>query len=189
MLGRHFQIKTDHDSLKFLLDQKSNIPAQHMWVIKMMGYDYELVFRKGAHNRVADALSRLPQVSLQAVTLCSNDILQRIKHSWLSDYALVHKIHKVQHSSSHAGKYSWQSGMLRRKGKLVVGSDSELRKDLLKYFHSSSEGGHSGIDATTKRIATVVYWKGLKKTVRNFIRECEICQKCKPDLSAYPGLL
>ena len=28
LLGRHFQIKTDHHSLKFLLDQPTHTPAQ-----------------------------------------------------------------------------------------------------------------------------------------------------------------
>ena len=73
--------------------------------------------------------------------------------------------------------------------KLVVGSDAGLRWDLLKYFHSSLEGGYSGMDATLKRILVVVYWKGLKRVVRQFVRECEVCQRCKPNLSTYPGLL
>ena len=46
LLKRHFQIKTDHHSLKFLLDQKTNTLAQQLWFIKMVGYDYELVFKK-----------------------------------------------------------------------------------------------------------------------------------------------
>ena len=29
----------------------------------------------------------------------------------------------------------------------------------------------------------------MKKAVRKFVRECQICQKNKPDLSAFPGLL
>ena len=64
LMGRHFQIKTDHYSPKFLLDQKVNTPAQQAWIIKMMGYDYEVVFKKGSCNTVDDALSRKPQASL-----------------------------------------------------------------------------------------------------------------------------
>ena len=46
LLGRHFQIRTGHESLKFFLDQKTHTPAQQLWVIKMMNYDYTLSFRK-----------------------------------------------------------------------------------------------------------------------------------------------
>ena len=46
---------------------------------------------------------------------------------------------------------------------MVVGQDVQLREDLLKLFHSSPEGGHSGATATMKRLGGIVYWKGLKK--------------------------
>ena len=39
------------------------------------------------------------------------------------------------------------------------------------------------------RICSVVYWKGLKKNVCQFVRECSVCQKCKYDHVASPGLL
>ena len=33
---------------------------QQTWIIKMMGYNFEVVFKKGSTNIVADALSRKP---------------------------------------------------------------------------------------------------------------------------------
>ena len=38
-----------------------------------------------------------------------------------------------------------------------MGNNSELKQDLLKYFHSSTGGGHSGVDTTTRRIVDVIY--------------------------------
>lgn len=35
----------------------------------------------------------------------------------------------------------------------------------------------------------MLYWKGLRKQVKQWVRECDTCQRQKPDLSAYPGLL
>ena len=46
LLRRSFKIKIDHQSLKFLLDQKTTTSTQQQWVLKMMGYDYEVVYRK-----------------------------------------------------------------------------------------------------------------------------------------------
>ena len=34
LLGRHFQIKTDHQNLKYLLDHRTNTPTQQLWVIE-----------------------------------------------------------------------------------------------------------------------------------------------------------
>ena len=75
------------------------------------------------------------------------------------------------------------------KGKLVIGSDLELRMDLLKHFHTFAVGGHSGVKATMKRTFFIVYWKGFTKTVKQFVRKCVTCQRCKYDTVAYLGLL
>ena len=61
-----------------------------------MGYDFELIFKKGSHNQAADSLSRLPSVELNAMTTFQTDLLQRISHFWLQDPYLVNLIHKVK---------------------------------------------------------------------------------------------
>ncbi|GKB32364.1 putative mitochondrial protein [Tanacetum coccineum] len=58
LLDRHFVIKTDHYSLKYLLDQKITTPAQMKWLPKLMGFDYEVGYKKGSDNATTDALSR-----------------------------------------------------------------------------------------------------------------------------------
>nr|XP_017233486.1 PREDICTED: uncharacterized protein LOC108207560 [Daucus carota subsp. sativus] len=58
LMDKHFTIKTDHWSLKYLTDQKISILLQQKWISKLLGYDYTIVYRKGNENTVADALSR-----------------------------------------------------------------------------------------------------------------------------------
>ena len=91
--------------------------------------------------------------------------------------------------SAVSSKYTWTGGILRKKGKLMVGSDAELRKRLIAVFHDDLMGGHSGVLATSKRLAGVVYWKGLKRDVRNFIRQCHTCHLVKYDTAKPKGLL
>ncbi|XP_027093589.2 uncharacterized protein [Coffea arabica] len=62
LLGGHFVIKTDHESLKYLLDQKITTPLQQKWLAKLMGMDYEIQYKRGRENVVADALSRKAEV-------------------------------------------------------------------------------------------------------------------------------
>jgi len=71
----------------------------------------------------------------------------------------------------------------------VVGLDEVLRSKILQWVHTSPQGDHSGRDATLKRLKQLFYWKGLAKSVHNYIRNCTIYQACKYDNSAYPGLL
>lgn len=42
LLGRHFNIKTDHHSLKYLLEQRITTPSQQKWLAKLLGYDYTI---------------------------------------------------------------------------------------------------------------------------------------------------
>ncbi|GJU08920.1 retrotransposon-related protein [Tanacetum coccineum] len=159
LLGRHFKIKTDHFSLKYLLDQRINTPSQMKWLPKLMGFYYEILYKKGSENYAADALSRVPT---------SSQILQMILATVTTD---------------------WLSRILRRRDKLVVGNDQELRKDLLVHFHADSVGGHSGSTATTNRINGICYWKKMRQDVKTFMALCSVCQRSKPGLAAYPGLL
>ena len=51
-MGRHFKVKTYHDSLKYFLKQKLSSEEQQKWVTKMLGYDFEIVYKKGKENIV-----------------------------------------------------------------------------------------------------------------------------------------
>jgi len=52
------QIHTDHQSLKYFLEQRLSSPQQNKWLAKMLGYDYEIIYKKSCDNVVANALSR-----------------------------------------------------------------------------------------------------------------------------------
>ncbi|GJY80297.1 putative mitochondrial protein [Tanacetum coccineum] len=58
---------------------------------------------------------------------------------------------------------------LLRKGKWVVVKDQTLRTRLIGHFHDSAMGGHSGVYATTKRLTTFLYLKGLRKMVEQWV--------------------
>jgi hypothetical protein len=57
LLGQCFQINTDHQSLKYFMEQCISSLAQKKWVTKIFGYDYEIIYKKGKDNVVVDALS------------------------------------------------------------------------------------------------------------------------------------
>ena len=51
-------VRTDHFSLKYLLDQRLATIPQHHWVGKLLGFGFMVEYKLGASNTVADALSR-----------------------------------------------------------------------------------------------------------------------------------
>ena len=59
LLGNHFIVVTDHNSLKYLQTQPTLSRRQARWSEFLSEFDFEIVYRPGKGNVVADALSRL----------------------------------------------------------------------------------------------------------------------------------
>jgi hypothetical protein len=47
LIGRHFKVKTDDDSLKYFLEQRLSSKEQQKWVTKILGYDFKIIYKKG----------------------------------------------------------------------------------------------------------------------------------------------
>ncbi|XP_075669683.1 uncharacterized protein LOC142639376 [Castanea sativa] len=58
LVGRPFTVKTDQQSLKYLLEQKIGTPAQLKWFAKLLGYVFVVEYKKGKGNLVVEMLSR-----------------------------------------------------------------------------------------------------------------------------------
>lgn len=87
------------------------------------------------------------------------------------------------------GDYSCTEGLIRYKGRIHVGSNTEIRQQILNNFHSSAIGGHSGKRATYQRVKKLFYWPGLQRGVDELINECPVCQITKSENIHIPGLL
>ena len=58
IIGTHFVVETDHQSLQWLMNAK--IPARLVrWALALSEFDFEIKYRQGKFNQNADALSRL----------------------------------------------------------------------------------------------------------------------------------
>jgi hypothetical protein len=57
--GRKFKLETDHQPLTWIAKLKEPNSRLTRWRLKLQEYDYEIQYKKGATNYVADALSRI----------------------------------------------------------------------------------------------------------------------------------
>lgn len=81
-----FVIKTDHHSLSYLDDQNLQSPLQRKAMARLMGLQFKIVYRQGAENRAADALSRIGH--LMTIHACSEVQLawmQEVLNSYVTD--------------------------------------------------------------------------------------------------------
>ena len=191
LTGNHFIIKTDQKSLKWLLQQKISTPFQQFWLSKLLGFDYEIQYKQGKENIAADALSRVngAEILCLAISTVSSDIEILINQSYGFDSHLKQVLETLQQNNGECEGYCLVGQLIKKKNKIIVGPDSQLRLQILRWYHTSPGGGHSGRDATIKRIKTIFNWRGLSEDVKNFVRTCNICQTAKYDTTAYPGLL
>jgi len=98
LMGRHFKVKTDHDSLKYFLEQRLSSEEQQKWVTKMLGYDFEIIYKKGKQNVVADALSRKDEdveALLCTISIIQPDWINEAREEWKNGeevWALIRKL-------------------------------------------------------------------------------------------------
>ena len=64
LVGNRFVVRTDHNSLKYFLEQKDLNERQQKWVSRIQAYDFNIEYVKGTKNVVAGALSKRPTTCL-----------------------------------------------------------------------------------------------------------------------------
>ena len=101
LMGRHFKVKTDHDSLKYLLEQILSSEEQQKLVTKMLGYDFEIIYKKGKQNVMADALSRKDEdveALFCAISIIQPNWINEARDEWKKNeevWPLIQKLQKI----------------------------------------------------------------------------------------------
>ncbi|XP_026419667.1 uncharacterized protein LOC113315618 [Papaver somniferum] len=128
----NFIIHTDHQSLQHLMNQRLSTTLQHKWLVKLMGFDYVIKYKKGQDNVVVDALSRLPTISADcnALTLSTRQWTKDIISSYECDPVAQQQISALLVSPPQSN-FSYSHGILRFKGRLYIGSGNDVRHSIL----------------------------------------------------------
>jgi hypothetical protein len=88
-----------------------------------------------------------------------------------------------------AGPISARNGLLYHGARLVIPNDQKLRTQLLSEAHDAGTSGHTGVAATTDRLAQRVYWAGMASAVHDYVVSCDSCQRNKVEQRRTAGLL
>ncbi|KAL0534629.1 hypothetical protein IC582_028920 [Cucumis melo] len=185
------KFKIDQKMLKFLLDQRVIQPQYQKWIAKLLGHSFEVVYKPGAENRAADALSRKPaEIQLYGLSIPVIVDLEVIKKEVNQDpkfQKIIVELKRLDNPTK--SKYSLQNEMLKYKERLVITKSSSLIPAILDTFHNSVVGRHSGFLRTYKRVSNELYWDGMKASIKKHYEECLICQRNKTLALSPAGLL
>ena len=179
LLGRRFTILTDHRSLKELLTQVIQTPEQHLYMARLMGYDYDIQYRSGSTNHVVDALSRLPEEQSTLTMILSSPCFSLLKelrtqldaHHDYGKFRQAILADPTKHSS-----FSVTQDFVLHKGRIWVPRDLPMITTLLQEYHATPTGGHAGVTKTMARLSENFTWLGLRDDVTHFIANCLDCQ-------------
>jgi transposase InsO family protein len=210
--GRHFKLFTDHKPLETLA--KVHKKTLNRLQEQMLEYDFQICYKKGVDNSVADALSRnvaLSDEKTNAFINTMNDDSGTILEAQNNDAFIRDVRHYVQTGSlpnhtlayrskvERVGKDSFLShGLiwlnLKRPGRRthpVLLCPRSLVDIVLNAAHCSFMGGHSGKQRTIDRVELGYWWPGLTYDIDQFLSRCQRCKEIqgkKPDPSPLQSL-
>jgi hypothetical protein len=172
--GREFVVKTDHYSLKYLLDQRLATIPQHQWVSKLIGFDFRVEYKPGSSNTVADALSRRDageDAQLAAVSAPLFTVFDDLR----VETEEVESLRQLKEEVTAGRKgEAWKivDGLVTVGGKAYVAADSPCLPTILAAAHGM---GHEGTEKMLHRLHRDFFVPGAQATVKDHVQACVIC--------------
>ena len=120
-------IRTDQQSLKYIHEQRLVDGIQHKLLIKLLGFNYTVEYKKGKENKVADALSRAGYADLLALSCVIPVWVEQVINSYAEDPKCQDFIAKLSIDKSAVPSTALQNGILRYKSKIVIGQTGTLK--------------------------------------------------------------
>ncbi|CAA7031808.1 unnamed protein product [Microthlaspi erraticum] len=196
LLGRRFVVHTDQKSLKFLLEQREVSIEYQKWLIKLLGFEFDIIYKPGVENKAADGLSRIVRdqehyssKELMSLTVHATLELQDIFKEIAEDKQLEDQIQRVNDGKEEKREYTVVDGRLMCHGRLVIPRSSSHIPMILREFHSGVVGGHYRVLKTMKRIQSHFYCRKMVKDIQKYVSECDIFQRHKYSTLRPAGLL
>ena len=97
LMGRRFELRTDHCGLKYLFDQPTLNARKARWLEFLCEFYFEIKHIKGKENKVDDALSRkVQEMHVASLSICQSDLRQQIVNQVGGDELYEHVKDKLQ---------------------------------------------------------------------------------------------
>jgi hypothetical protein len=170
-----------------MLNQRLSTIPQHQWISKLFGFDFDVEYRPGRLNTVADALSR--RDSEEHLLVVTSTSTFQLYDDILSAISSCPELSALRNNIIAGFKDpSWcvQDGLIFRSGKIHIPPQSELLQQVIQLAHT---GGHEGIQKTLHRLRAHFHIDHDRRLVTDFFRTCVTCRQNKSESLQPAGLL
>ncbi|UYV80096.1 K02A2.6-like, partial [Cordylochernes scorpioides] len=214
LLGRKFEILTDHKPLVGIFNPKKPIPQvlsprMLRWCLTLAAYTYSIEYKPGKVNCNADALSRLPLNECPSVVpnpsevffiesehaainssevakLTSRDpILSKVKFWAMNGWPERRVDDTFKDFVSKSSEISVHKDCLLWGSRVIT--PERLRKDILNILHDT----HIGIVGTKALARGLCWWPKMDGDIERMISSCSVCLSCShdpPKTDVYPWI-
>lgn len=105
--------------------------------------------------------------------------LQEVQDLVLRDSFYHNLESKLQQGKLDTAKYKKVDVVFFYKNKILLPPQNTLKHQFLFEHHNTHKAGHSRYEKTYQRIKKVLFWQGLKKDVKSYVKSCDVCQRMK----------
>ena len=196
--GQPIQVLTDHDALKYLMNQTKLSHRQARHLHHLLEYSPLIEYIPGKTNALADGLSRLKRiVLLKEISKFSteDEFFEQIKIDYQSfprTKELLRALTDPNYETDvNTTPFEIIDDLLYYhdydgKEKLVIPPGPSLTK-ILQINHDVPTSGHHAAKKMISRISKKNFVFHLRKHVNSFVLSCPLCQSCKRKVNTnYP---
>ncbi|GBG86012.1 hypothetical protein CBR_g40825 [Chara braunii] len=160
LLGRHFKVYLNHETLRWLKTQAKMTPKLTRWA------DFELKPVKDTYNVVADALSRRSDYfgAIAHYLDIGSDLQEKVRQAYAQDPIYSDLLKRVKEAPETEPDYRTTKGLLFERtnvvDRLCVPNREEIRSLILGEYHDTE--GHFGWQKTLANLMHAYTWPGMK---------------------------
>ena len=190
--GSKFTVVTDHHSLQHFQTQPHLSTRQARWAEFLAEFDFDITYRRGKENVVADALSRRwdhksmsNAMQVCAVSTWDNESMKNdIKAAYTKNTRCRQLLQKCE------PPYHIQDGLIMRGEQICIPNTSrDIITKILHECHDIPMSGHVGIHKTTQAVCKHFHWAGMTRDIKRYVLSCQKCQESKAGHELPAGLL